>query len=289
MKISTRYARIGDIPDLRHIWITAFGNREEADFFSYCFNPEMCIVAVQGDMPVAAGHLIPAGKLACGEYNEKCAMIYGLAVLPDFRNCGIGKALTDELISFGRCAGYPAVVLCPSDDSLFMFYNTRTELRDWFYISERRYEKSRPVGGYIELVGITPDEYGSVRENLLVGRPHIELNSDAISYQARLCQYFGGGLFRADTPNGSACATIEAQPGGSVWVKELLAPVGSESDIISSIAAMFPAAEHLVRTPVRETSAHPETRRFGMLAASHNIADAVREASAAPWFGLAFD
>jgi hypothetical protein len=209
--------------------------------------------------------------------------------MPEFRNSGYGSALVRELVSHGKRSGFPAIVLCPSDDDLFAYYGSRTDLRDWFYIYERRHKALPPVGNNVGLTQIMPDDYRNLREKLLADVPHIDMGVEAISYQSHLCKQLGGGLFRADLRCGSACATVEVQPDGTVWVKELLAPDNSESGMLSSIAAAFPSAEYKVRTTAQGDLSRAGIRRFGMLAGLPCTASTPTAQTAAPWFGLAFD
>ena len=342
MDATIRNARASDIPALRHIWTDAFGSIEDSVFFDRYFDPDMCLAVVRGDEPVAAGYLIPDGNLTVGELRLPCAMIYAVAVLPEYRNNGYGSALTRELISHGTRSGYPAIVLCPSEDSLFEYYSTRTSLRDWFYIYEQRFDgtqigsipshspcannaaslaTSAPLVGDAvlcvpqpshmqniqtngnktpHLTQLTPDEYAALRESLLTGTPHVEMNIASITYQTQLCQQLGGGLYRINLPGGPACATIEIQPNGSVWIKELLTPDNDNTAAaLPYIASIFPSAEYIIKTPTRNSPTHPCTRRFGMLAISPDASDTAMTMcqhtptptsnTPRPWLGLAFD
>ena len=91
----------------------------------------------------------------------------------------------------------------------------------------------------------------------------------------------GGGFFRIDTLDDFACATVERQQDGAVWIKELITHDGGGiNDIVSVIAKLFPSHEYIVRTPAKNNTG----RRFGMLVAYDMDND-----DAFPWYGLAFD
>ena len=284
MDIVTRMPQIGEIQALRHIWRSAFGAADEAAFFSYYYAPEFCITAVCDGLPVAAGYLLPSGQLVCGGQSVPCAMVYGVAALPGYRSRGFGAAVTRELISLGRRAGFEAVALCPSSDRLFEYYGSRTQLRDWFYVRERRLTIS-PGPNPAKLVKIPAQEYAQLREGFLSDIPHIKPDLRAVEYQNLLCREFGGGLFKVELHDGVSCAAVEIQPNGQVCVKELLTPDGCQRRVLSAIAAAFPVGEYIVRTPARRRSKY--CRRFGMLAASPALPDALNRSL--PWFGLAFD
>jgi GNAT superfamily N-acetyltransferase len=299
-----------------------FNDGDESAFFNHYFDTEFCIIATRDDMPVATGYLLPSGNIICNELSIPCAMIYGVATLPEHRKLGFGAAVVRELVSVARRAGFPAVVLCPSNDGLFEYYNTHTGFRDWFYIQERKFTTIPVSGAAARLVEISPDEYSRIRKSLLSGIPHIEPDLRALLYQESLCQELGGGLFRVDTPCGVSCAVAERQSDGALWIKELLTPDGYESDVIAALASALPAEEYVIRTPagcgnpqqevrdisrgegfVTEQDFHINTdsrhlcsdysitgiRRFGMLSAPDSFLREMPGSSIPPWFGLAFD
>lgn len=288
-----RCPRNDELPALLHIWESAFGDDDMDAFFA--FYADSCRrAAVVDDTPVAAGYLLHAGNLICDGQATPCAMIYAVAVLPEFRNRGLGAGIVSELISAGREAGYPAIVLCPSEDSLFEFYGSRAGFHDWFSIVERALACPSPLDPQPGLCEISPEEYCSLREDLLCRTPHIETDVRALSYQSLLCRQHGGGLFRIDAPDGVSCAVIERQPGGTVWVKELLTPEVIVTDsalsiALSALAPVFPASEYIVRTLAVQNDARPGSRRFGMLAAANELISHEYAGNAAPWFGMAFD
>ena len=286
MDIITRNPRIDETSALRRIWRVAFGDGDESAFFSYCYKPEMCLVAELNGMPVSAGYLLPAGRLKHDGQSLKCAMLYGVASLPECRGRGFGTAVVRDLGAMGRGAGFDAVVLCPADDSLFEYYSDRTAFRDWFYVRERRLKV--PSGRKrVNLTEITAQEYSFLREKFLVGITHIEMDLDALSYQCLLCSKSGGGLFKADISGKTACAVVEKQPDGKVLIKELLAPDGYEDRVIAAIAAEFPAEEYIIRSPA--CSFERDYRRFGMLVAFTFSMDCKEQSRTLPWYGLAFD
>jgi len=299
MTIATRQPKADEIPELRRIWKTVFGDsdRELDIYFKTYFDPQMTVAIDAGAGLAAAGYIFPVGELLCEGAMLPCAMIFAIAALPEYRNRGFGKAVVNELISKGHAIGCKAVVLHPSEDSLFEFYSTRTPLRDWFYSDELIYSKDTFSNEKeTKLTAITTKEYILLRKGLLSGIPHIDFDLRAISYQESLCLQFGGGLYRAETSCGAACAIVEKQSDGSVSVKELLTPQVNNNEVLSAIASEFPAPEYLVRSPVTLSSPSPGKRRFGMLAIDtenelpvFNIQQFVSNGTIAPHYGPAFD
>ena len=277
---------------MRHIWKTVFGGAEEEDvFFTHYYDPELCAAAIHDGAPAAMGHLLHAGSFISGEDVFPCAMIYAVATLPQLRGHGFGTAVVNKLISAGLGTGYGAVALCPAEDSLFEYYKSRTDLRECFFVREQILDNITPTpdDGHPALSELSSDEYSRLRASLLSDVPHIAQCPRAISYQSLLCRLYGGGLFRIETPFGAACAVVEKQADGAVWIKELLTPPGVSSlSLIPSIAAAFPAPEYLVRTPACPSDTEPGVRRFAMLAASCGLMESF-PATASPWLGMAFD
>jgi len=345
--IITRNPRTDELAKLHSIWYSSFHSRDGDEFFSFYHNPDLCIVAERDGEPVSMGYLLPVGNLHIDNTNPPipCAMIYAVASLPEFRNLGFGTAVTEGLINTARAKGYPAVVLCPADENLFSFYTMRTEMREWFYITEHTYpapgeihrtapdkicpdvytmpgnkgfdDYAAPLNidpaEYAVLESIDPISYTALREHLLKKIPHINLNTQALEYQNRLCGLFGGGLYMIKSSSGTGCAIIERQSGDTVWIKELLMPQHSANpampankrvneagrrlhEIVSKVSSLYPAKEYILRLPALYsdiTSNEPcigkSTRKFAMLALPQNITYAAPSGNTAPWYGLAFD
>ena len=294
MSILTCRPHPDDIPALQRIWAAAFGSGDLAGFFSFYFDPSMCVVAKCGDSPVSAGYLLPAGSyLDFDGPGAPCAMIYGVATLPEFRGQGFGAAVVRALIAEGHDSGYNAVTLCPAEDSLFDYYSARTDLRDWFYMHERRLTHAPANEINAGLMPVAAGEYDSLRSSLLAGVPHIATDLRALTYQAMLCRQYGGGFYSIDTKYGAACAVVERQSPDVVWIKELLSPAECENGALAVIAASYPAKEYIVRTPAPASprsgqgsgNIDPSVRRFGMI----STASTLHSQSAPPWLGLAFD
>ena len=306
--VSVSAPRIDEIPALRGIWKTVFDEVGEKSFFSHLFNAELCVAAKVEDTPAAMGFLIEAGDIvtcwapepktakkkdASQAYKQDktdapnaahipCAMIYAVATLNEHRGSGLGTAVVNELISIARKRGYPAVVLCPSDDSLFNYYSERTDLRDWFFIDEQILKNAPVMSLSAPLERISADEYCALRERLLHGKIHVRQNVPLLEYQAKLCDELGGGLFRI----GDSCAVVEQQQNSEVWVKELLVSGNDEaSEVVSAVACEFPATMYTIRTPASKKCG----RRFGMIALSDDIIIDMDKSTQAPWYGMAFD
>ena len=282
-----------ELPALRHIWDEVFGTGGGI-FFSHCCDPKMCVVVTQDNKPVSMGHLLPAGNFTYGETKIPCAMIFAVATLNKYRGKGYAGDVVDGLIQLAREKSYGAVILRPADDWLFEYYGGRSGFSEFFYINEQKYSidsLTNKCSNKVNLKEILPDEYFILRNEFLIKRPHIESTPHAIAYQSLLCKEYGGGLYRAALGSESsvyAIAAVEKDIGNKVIIKELLVRSG-ETDVLSAVAALFPASEYIVRTP----SDQAISSRFGMLSplseAANNLFNDVQIKKTAPWYGLAFD
>jgi GNAT superfamily N-acetyltransferase len=298
-EILTRHPETDEIPLLKSLWSSVFGNIGIDAFFCLFFKPELCVVIEQNGSLAAMGYLIPSGNIKTvsnSSWNErliKCAMIYSVGTLPEYRSMGLGTIIVNKLINLAGESGYDSVVLCPSEDGLFEYYGNRTKLRDWFYVNESVLTKP-PVGKPTVLpTNVSIDEYMSVRENLPAEIIYIQQEEKHFKYQLDLCNELGGGLFRI----GDFYAVIERQSKTVVWVKELLMPdngmnshnvIYSDIDFtkaLASVAHMFPADEYMIRTLAKSGTG----QRFGMLNLCGSVPELLEKNEFAPWYGMAFD
>jgi len=299
-----RNAKLSEVSKLKTIWEHVFGNVGKDEFFKIFFDPGLCVIAEHNNAPASMGFLVPFGDIVhCDTALDNssipgaptpCAMIFAVATLPECRSMGFGALVVNELIRLAHELGYPAVVLCPSDDGLFDYYSSRSEMHDWFYIYEHfinivddnAMSNYKTVIDTPPLIKLTLSEYNKLREELLKDITHIRHDIRVLEYQAILNKEHGGGFYQI----GNSCATIEFQSDGSVWVKELLisqilsaqAEIMTDvNKIISAIMDAFPAQEYVIRSP----SSIGKKRRFGMLTANNNIGSSEFES----WYGFAFD
>ena len=297
--ILVRNPRMDEVPLLKNLWSSVFGNIGIDAFFRLFFKPELCVVVEQNGSLAAMGYLIPSGdiKTVPDDMNNtnslKCAMIYSVGTLPEYRSMGLGTIIVNDLIALAGDLNYDMAVLCPSEEGLFEYYSKRTKLHDWFYACERKITEPIPDTPSVLPTEISINEYLTFREKFLTEIMHIRQEEQLFKYQIDLCKELGGGLFRI----GNSCAVVERQSGSKVWIKELLIPGkgnifqhGHLDDddykiIISSIAHTFPADEYLIRTPAKSGAG----RRFGMVNLCGNVHEISLNGEFAPWYGMAFD
>jgi len=283
MSIIIRAPHTSELASLKDIWHTVFGDVGKNSFYDTLYEKEHTIIAEQSGKPVAMGYIAEAGDLISEELSLPCAMLYGIATLPECRGQGIGTAVVNELINTAFNLDYEAAVLCPSEDSLFEYYGKNTKLRDWFYTKEIQLNKKAipKSTGNCRVTQITPTEYMELRESLLKDIPHIKSSRASLEYQQKLCDELGGGLYKI----GSSCAIVEIQPCGEVWVKELLNGTENADDLIACVATHFNSAGYLIRQPCKIG----DGRRFGMFLTNGDMPIPEANSSYLPWYGPAFD
>jgi len=277
-----------DIAELKNVWSVIFGNVGLDAFFDNLFRPEHCVIARNDNNIAAMGYLLPAGNIVTNSKAVPCAMIYSIATLPQYRGLGLGTTVVNALVNTAYDLGYPVAVLCPSEDSLFEYYRKNTTFQDYFYANELTYRNMSHMAehnSHLALEELSIEEYLKLREKLLDSKTHISSDPSLLEYQQKLCNEFGGGLFRI----GGSCATIECQSDGSVYVKELLTTDCDATQVLASITSMFPSTKHTVRTPARTGGFYVGNRRFGMLASSDISIIGAEKIGHTPWYGLAFD
>ena len=277
-----------DITELKRMWSTIFGNIGLETFFSKLFHTEHCVIVRSDNNIAAMGYLLPAGNIIADSNEVPCAMIYSIATLPQYRGLGLGSTVVNALTNAAYDLGYPVTVLHPSEDSLFEYYSRHAKFKDYFYANELTYKNMSDIAKHRsdlkpEEVSIT--EYIYLRKELLGNKIHISSDPHLLEYQQKLCDELGGGLFRI----GDSCATVECQPDGSVYVKELLSADCDVTQVLASLTSRFPSSKHVVRTPARTEGLFVGNRRFGMLTSSDMSAMGAENNDHTPWYGLAFD
>jgi len=287
--IVLRSPSANDLDKLKSLWNTVFGSVAMDAFFDELYDEEMCFAVFSGKELCAMGYLVEAGELIYKGEAFKTAMIYSVATANAFRGKGYAKAVVDELVAKAFSAGYPVVVLSPSDDRLFEFYDKKCGFSTQFYVYD--YDYPKPViiassGSNIELKKISAKDYVKLRTSLLKEHTYITHTARIFEYQKLICDEVGGGFYRF----GDSCAIVEVQNNLTVCVKELLSPHDNNNAFISAIAEKYPADIYTVRAPA-ESGANVSTlkRRFGMLRTENINIQNIAQSEPLPWYGPALD
>jgi GNAT superfamily N-acetyltransferase len=304
----TRTASARDVPALKALWQTVFGDdAEDIDyFFDVYFSPGLTAVIGAPEAPAAAAYALPVGDLILpdGEIvlrdamRVPCAMIYAVATHPEFRGRGYGAAVSRAAERLAVGAGFPAAVLKPADAGLFDFYEKHTDFRPFFGAYEFKLTRDQltPAPAWTPSP-VSPGEYRRLRNRFLAGLAYIDADERALGYQQHLSALAGGGLYALlEGGNAVGCAIAEkgggaiAEKGGNdVVIKELLAADGCRLlDAVSALASLLDSRRYLVRTPTPSEEAHGAPVPFGMLLPVAGL-ERCRSAQSATWYGPAFD
>jgi GNAT superfamily N-acetyltransferase len=303
--VKTRRAAPSDEPALRALYQTVFGDDDVLIdlFFDTWFDPELTVVAGDGDVPSAAAYILPVGRLALpdsagersgGQNALPCAMLYAIGTHPDSRGRGLGEAVTRAAAALAADRGYPAVVLRPADEGLFAFYAGRCGFAPFFDAASADCsgpELAAYDAGY-GLRAVEPGEYRQLRQACLSGSAYIDMTEYCLGYQEKLSALSGGGLYALEDGGGiCGCAVVERTDALTAAKELLTQPGGKVLPAAAAIARRFPADRYHYRTPCNPTlkkllQKHLDCKPFGML-----LPPAGRALSVQPvtWYGPAFD
>lgn len=284
-----------DAPALKTLWKSVFSD-SDADierFFDVYFSPELTVVIKDGDKVISAAYILPIGDLVLpGGARQRCAMLYAISTLSDYRGRGFGGAATRAAAALALEKGFNAVVLKPAEPDLFGFYEKNTGFIPFFEAVEEEYLlKTIPASRKAcALTAAVPSSYRRARRHILDGGVYIDANERALSYQRKLCSESGGGLYIITAGGDDAgCAVVELE-GGNVFVKELLLTGSCNiEDAVSAIAERHPAERVIVRFPTGIRSTRREKNLpFGMIFPNKSLTG-IEDLQNAKWYGLAFD
>ncbi len=150
-----------DIPQLRSLWLEAFGDSEEffMDFLKNGYHYKRCRVAVENEKIVSALYFFD-----CLCEDKKIAYIYGVATRNQERGKGYCKALFLDTHSYLKENGYYGAILVPSTEELFSFYE-KLGYRTATFVDIINVRKTACTP--IKLQKIDKQEYALLRRQLL--------------------------------------------------------------------------------------------------------------------------
>lgn len=227
-----REYRGGDLPEMSALWQAVFGDSEELVNSFLELLPGMGTAAVAEINGVIAGaaYAVTGMELAGSSgKSQPCGYIYAVAVAPEFRGSGLGRALTEQSAELARARGAEIICTLPEEESLYAWY--KAILGTECALHRRRYEiESADI---VAAQSLSAAEYGQRREALLKDRCHLRPSHTTLEFQRRFCEELGGGLYACG--GGICSAYIED---GAAVIKELIAPAGTPAaDIAAAIGA----------------------------------------------------
>ena len=234
-----REYRGGDIPEMSALWQAVFGDSEElVDSFLELL-PDMgtaAVAEVNGKIAGAAYAVTGMELVSASGKVQTCGYIYAVAVAPEFRGSGIGRALTERSAELARERGAEVICTLPAEEPLYAWY--KTILGTECALHRQRLEIGSAV--VVPVQKLSAAEYGQCREALLSDRCHMRPAHTTLEFQHRFCEELGGGLYAC---GGGICAAYLED--GAAVIKELIAPDGADN---ASIAASLGAELGTERT-----------------------------------------
>ena len=248
-----RLAKREDLPRLRGLWRTGFG---DSDAFIACFeqrmasHPEWMELALWGDEPVAMLTMIPCALHIQGHGVFQSGFYYALTTDPAHRGRGIAPRLMANAAEHRIGRGMDCLLGVPDTGSLFTYYHRVDHHRTAFYT--RILLTTREAFGGCP--GIPPErvdaeEYRAIREEYLAGRTYLSWDADAVDFQREICRQGGGDLYRFPGKR-TGCAAAQYTEDGTLLLNELLAPEEELAACLSGLLERMPAERLEVRMPV---------------------------------------
>lgn len=238
-----REYRDADIPEMSALWQTVFGDSEElvSSFLELLPDMGTAAVAEKNGAIAGAAYAVTGMELVDSGRAQPCGYIYAVAVAPEFRGSGIGRALTERSAELARARGAEVICTLPAEESLYAWYTTilGTECA----LHRQRFETESADIVFVQ--SLSASEYSQRREALLKDRCHLRLAYTTMEFQRRFCGELGGGLYAC---GGGICAAYIED--SAAVIKELIAPLGTDAaDIAAAIAAKLGTARAVYYLP----------------------------------------
>jgi len=245
--------------ELQKLWTDIFHDDEifVSEFFSLLSDSLDVFAAEQDGLFVGSAYILNIFTYKNDDTALSCPYIYAVGVHPEFRGQGIGKALTAACRDF--CTEkYGVSCLVPANAELFKYYKS-TSYINGIYTAEYTIEREGAVKA--DVTSISAEEYGKLREELLVNVPHMEYNEPALRYLAKLSDNLL--LIRSD--DAYAIAAYEYRE--NLLVTEFLCSDENTRGFAAALLWHLDEEELTYRTVAKEM--HSEnTKVYGMLSRS---------------------
>lgn len=249
MKHEPRQIRPAEFPALISLWQRTFGDSEPVirAFFRLLPDMGLGVTAERDGRILGMAYAVTGLELVTGDKPpQRCGYIYAVAVEPDCRGLGLGRALTVKAAELSRERGAEIICTLPAEPGLYPWYESIIGVQralDRRTVAVKAVEKDAAL----PCAGLDSAAYGARRETLLEGRAHLRLNQAALEFQRQLCAGYGGGFFAC----GGGIAAAYAD-GEQVLIRELLCTDPAEMEnIAASVAAELGVNQALVYLPAR--------------------------------------
>lgn len=268
-----------DIPALRQLWELAFGDSGPYvdNFFDSYYRPERMFVLELDGVVRAMTAWFDTTFVISPQEEHPAAYLYAVATHPDFRSRGLSGRLLAWADAQFPALGYHVVTTVPAQPSLHNFF-AANGFQECFTHDQFKRSGDPVFSRDVSLTPLSPKEYGSLRETLLAGIPHIRFPLDALIYQQGCCHVSGGNLYRWDSPVGPVALCAEGMEDGTLLLKEFLCSPASLDTLLFELGLLFPNDSGIFRVPGK-------TVPFGMVKYLSPLPSLPKNA----YLGLAFD
>lgn len=283
---NTRVSVPADVPTQRELWKLAFGDDGEYldNFYNAYYQPERVLVLEEDGLVRSMTAWFDTTFVVPGQGEYRAAYLYAVATHPDCRGRGLAAQLLDDADSYFNALSIQAVTTVPAQPSLHNFFRANG-FRECFTHNQMDWRAEMEQKSLIrpfQLEPVEPEQYGSLRETLLSGIPHISFPADALTYQAGCCRLSGGGLYVAETACGLAVLCAEGMEDGKLMLKELVGCPEARTQVLAGLNHILPGFGGLYRTPGSEV-------KFGMLKWLDPSLSGCWDWASIAYLGLAFD
>ena len=249
-----REYRIFDVPAMRRLWHEIFGDPEELTEIFYIMLPDMgsAVVAVEDKKIIGMANVINGMELMESgvQYVEHvkeppvCGYIYAVAVAPEHRGRGIGKALCLEAEKLAKKRESDIVCTLPASQSLYKWYKDIMGFEP--VLRRKSFEvKCENLDMCMEL---SSTEYMMWRENMLRNKTHLHPSHPTLEWEKQFSKVFGGGLFACGS---GICAAMK--DGETCYIKEIISAFpGDEAVIAASVGKQLGCEKAVYYLPCTE-------------------------------------
>lgn len=246
----TDYPAAGNIPKLRQLWQTAFGDTDAFldVFFSTAYAPERCRCIREEDKISAALYWL---DMDC--QGQKFAYIYAVATDPDCRGRGLCRTLMEDTASILTARGYDGAILMPQDEGLRAMYGRMG------YLPATAIEETFCAGSVAcPVEEITAEAYAARRAAYLPDGS-LTLGQSAVAFLGKLARFYAGSGFLAAVSREEGHLRILEYLGDRMAASALVAALGATE---ATLRTPGHNKEFAMYRPLREGCIKPEYYPF---------------------------
>ena len=232
-------AGASDQPELHQLWETVFGDSTDVvQAFYDRFPPDVTGWVLRRNKQIcSAAYVIPGNWYISQTGIKPAAYVYAVATEPSVRGNGYAGKLMRTIADY---AEERALLLYtrPAEESLFPWYAEKMNAGNTGFLKERKYVRSESFRS-LPFSRITPQQYSSVREQILSHSPHLVMSENFL----RLQEQYSSGFYAV----GKGCCCI-VKENDVLRLPELLISDEQRENAVQTILHAFNIHTALVRS-----------------------------------------